>query len=142
MQKIGVIAAALALAVFVAACGGSSSSSSSTTASSSGGASSSSGGGGGGQTLDVSADPSGALAYQQKSLTAKPGETTVDFTNDSSLGHDVAIEDSSGKTIAQTNVVTQGKASTDVNLKPGKYTFYCTVDSHRQAGMEGTLTVK
>ena len=29
-----------------------------------------------------------------------------------------------------------------VNLKPGKYTFLCTVPGHAQAGMKGTLTVK
>ena len=29
-----------------------------------------------------------------------------------------------------------------LNLKPGNYTFYCSVPGHRQAGMEGTLVVK
>jgi uncharacterized cupredoxin-like copper-binding protein len=28
------------------------------------------------------------------------------------------------------------------SLKPGSYTFYCTVDGHEAAGMKGTLTIK
>ena len=40
-------------------------------------------------------------------------------------------------------VVGQGGTSTvTAKLKPGTYTFYCSVDGHEAAGMKGTLTVK
>ena len=35
-----------------------------------------------------------------------------------------------------------GSQSKKIDLKPGKYTFYCSITGHRAQGMEGTLTVK
>ena len=67
---------------------------------------------------------------------------TVDFTNSSPVPHDVAIEDESGETIAETETIAEGSDSTTAELEPGTYTFYCSVPGHRQGGMEGTLTVK
>jgi plastocyanin len=93
-------------------------------------------------TLDFEADPSGNLAFTTDTATSKAGKVTVDFTNSSPVPHDVAIEDSNGETIGETEVIAEGSDSTTVNLKPGEYKFYCTVPGHRQAGMEGTLTVK
>jgi plastocyanin len=93
-------------------------------------------------TLDFEADPSGALAFTTDSATAKAGEVTINFTNSSPVPHDVAIEDSSGETIAETETLAEGSDSTTADLKPGEYTFYGSVPGHRQGGMEGTLTVK
>jgi plastocyanin len=98
-------------------------------------------GGGGGGTIRVSADPGGDLAFVQKSLTAKPGRNTIIFTNPASVPHDVKVE-RDGDEIGGTEVVTDGTARATVQLDPGRYTFFCSVPGHRQAGMEGPLTVK
>ena len=91
-------------------------------------------------TLKLAANPAGQLAYDTKALTAKAGKVTIDFSNASPIEHDVAI--AQGSSIAgQTPIFTGGSKSLTLNLKPGKYSFFCTVPGHRQAGMEGTLTV-
>ncbi len=99
-------------------------------------------GGGSASTLKFEADPNGDLAYTTTSATAKAGKVTVDFDNPQSLTHDVAIESSSGEEVGGTELIADGSDSTTVELEPGTYTFYCSVPGHREAGMEGTLTVK
>jgi len=91
-------------------------------------------------TLDLAADPS-AIAYDQTELSAKAGKVTIDFTNPSPLEHNVVIEQN-GKELAGFEPIAEGEESETANLKPGTYTFYCSVPGHREAGMEGTLTVK
>jgi plastocyanin len=93
-----------------------------------------------GATLKVTADPTGQLKYEEKSLTAKAGKVTIEFDNPSPVDHDVTITAGQGK-LGGTKTAADGKVSAVVDLKPGDYTFYCSVDSHRQAGMEGKLTV-
>ncbi|HSS04310.1 MAG TPA: plastocyanin/azurin family copper-binding protein [Solirubrobacterales bacterium] len=97
---------------------------------------------GGGSTVDFEADPSGELAYTTTEASAKAGQVKIDFKNPQGLTHDVAIEDSSGEEVGKTELIAKGETSTNVNLKPGTYTYFCTVPGHREAGMEGTLTVK
>ncbi len=96
----------------------------------------------GGSTVNFEANPEGMLMFEEKSVTAKAGTDTIDFKNPASIPHSVAIEDSGGKQIAETETISEGETTTTAKLEPGTYTFYCTVPGHRQAGMEGTLTVK
>jgi len=93
-----------------------------------------------GSQLKLAANPAGQLAYTTKQLSAKAGKVTIDFTNASPIEHDVAIAQGSS-VVGQTPVFTGGSKTLTVTLKPGTYTFYCTVPGHRAAGMEGTLTV-
>lgn len=148
MKKVAVAFALILASIALVACGSSSDDSSSTSETSSqSGAATSPGAeaegksAGSATAVDFEAAPSG-LSYTSDTATAKAGDVTIDFTNPQPLAHDVAIEDAGGKTVGKTDLVTEGSGSAVVNLKPGEYTFYCTVPGHREAGMEGTLTVK
>lgn len=143
-------AAMASLGVAVAGCGSSSKSKSDTSAASSAPATStpttttSSGSGGtsagAASTVPISADPSGALAFTKSAATAKAGTVTLAMSNPASLQHGIAIEGNGVSKIGP--IVSQGATSkVTVTLKPGTYTFYCPVPGHRQAGMQGTLTV-
>ena len=90
--------------------------------------------------LQLAADPSGQLRYNRKALKGSAGKVTIDFTNASAVGHDVTIAQGPTK-IGGTKVIMKAKASVTVDLKPGKYVFYCSVPGHRQGGMQGTLAI-
>ena len=156
-KQSALLLSAAVLALGVAACGGSS------------GSSSSSGGGhlrlrsdllgGGGHrherghvkrggrrrrvsNLAIAANPSGQLAYDKKTLSAKAGKVTITMTNMSSLGHNITIQQgTSGSVLGATPTFTGGTKSVTVNLKAGTYTFFCSVPGHRAGGMVGTLSV-
>jgi plastocyanin len=154
MKKLAaLLVLALASAALVA-CGGSDNTTTTTSSSTSSGGEANGGaaaggaketgggGGGGGSTVAFEADPGGELAYTATEASAKAGKVTIDFNNPQGLTHDVAIEDSGGETVGKTDLVAGEETSATVDLKPGTYTFYCSVPGHREAGMEGTLTVK
>jgi uncharacterized cupredoxin-like copper-binding protein len=97
--------------------------------------------GGGGSTLKLSADPGGNLKFDKSSLSAKAGKVTLAMSNPASVPHAIAVK-GSGVTKAGDTVGNGGTSTISVDLKPGKYEFYCPVPGHEQAGMKGTLTVK
>ncbi|HEY6636912.1 MAG TPA: plastocyanin/azurin family copper-binding protein [Solirubrobacterales bacterium] len=99
-------------------------------------------GGGAAETLDVSSPADGALVFQPDGLTAKPGNLTVDYDNPSQVPHSIAIATANGNVLGETQPSTNGVETLQIpDLTPGKYVFYCTVPGHREAGMEGNLTV-
>jgi plastocyanin len=129
------IALVLAAGVLTAAgCGGDDNGG---TSSSSG--SSSSSGGGGGQTLTVTADPGGQIAWDKSELSAKAGKVTLKIVNESSIPHAIEVEGNGVEEESKT--VTGGNAEVTVDLKPGEYEYYCPVGNHKQT-MKGTLTVQ
>jgi plastocyanin len=97
-------------------------------------------GGGAGTTLELAADPGGALSFDQTELTASAGEVTINLTNAAQIPHNVAVEGNGVDEVSET--VTAGDTSLTLTLEPGEYTFYCAVPGHREGGMEGTLTVE
>ena len=93
-----------------------------------------------GNVVSLMANPTGALMYTASTATAKAGKVTIKFTNHAPLGHDVVLSQGT-KILGQTPVIDHKTATFTVTLKPGKYTYYCSVPGHRAAGMQGALTV-
>jgi plastocyanin len=98
------------------------------------------GGGGGGEQVEVSSPADGALKFDQSELTAPAGEVTFNYSNPSQVPHAFEVEGNGVE--EETETITEGEDSVTVQLEAGEYVYYCPVGSHRQAGMEGTLTVE
>jgi plastocyanin len=142
--KALVVLGALALSLTaVAGCGGDDNNDNATTTAttSTTGTETQPSGGGAAQTLKISADPSGALKFNTQRLSAKPGTVTIKMDNPSPVQHAVSIL---GNGVSENgNTVGQGGVSTvTAKLSAGRYDFYCPVDGHKQAGMNGRLIVK
>jgi plastocyanin len=94
-----------------------------------------------GGALQIDADPTGQLKFLASSATATAGTVTLKMANKSSVPHDIAVTGNGVDQIGQ--IVQNGGTSTvTVKLAPGTYTFYCSVPGHKDAGMQGKLTVK
>jgi plastocyanin len=134
-MSAGIVLAAATLAL--GACGGDDESESSSTPESTPTEAATKASGG---TLAIAAPSDGSLKFTKSSWTADAGKVKIDFDNPSTVPHAVEIEGNGVE--KETKTVTEAKADVTVDLKPGTYEIYCPVGNHRQAGMEGTLTVK
>src|SRR6202035_3595176 len=92
-------------------------------------------------SLNLIANPGGMLSYDAKRLSARAGSVSITLTNNAPLEHNVTV--AQGATVLGSSpTFAGGRRTLTLKLKPGTYTFYCSVPGHRQAGMEGTLSVQ
>jgi uncharacterized cupredoxin-like copper-binding protein len=128
-----------AIAVPMVGCGGSSddnsTSNAATPATTTGGVAAGAGG-----TVDLSATD---FKFDPSDPTVKSGNVRFNLKNDGQVTHSLEIEDVNGQDVELEGDVSPGSSGTlTANLKPGTYEFYCPVDSHKEMGMEGEITVK
>lgn len=99
---------------------------------------------GGGDSQDAGASTvavtgTDGLQFEPSSLTASAGTLTVELTAEPGVEHTFVIEE-----LDDTEVVAAAPGETatgTIDLNADSYTFYCSVEGHRSAGMEGELTV-
>jgi plastocyanin len=94
-------------------------------------------------TLNLKAVEKGGLKFSKKTLHASGGKVTIVMRNPKGnhFPHAIAVE---GKGLEKKGkVVTAGGVSrVTLTLKKGRtYEFYCPVGKHKQAGMNGKITV-
>jgi uncharacterized cupredoxin-like copper-binding protein len=128
-----------AIAVPVVGCGGSSDDDTTSNAATQA-STTASGGGGAGGSVDLTATD---FKFDPSDPTVKSGEVTFNLKNDGQTQHSLEIEDVNGEDVEIEGDVSPGSSGTlKANLKPGTYEFYCPVDSHKEMGMTGEITVK
>jgi mono/diheme cytochrome c family protein len=83
------------------------------------------------------------LAYVTNAATAKAGPLTIRSPNPSGTPHNIALEGPGlGSDIIGKVVTDGGVSEIEADVKKGEYKFFCTVEGHREGGMEGTLSVE
>jgi len=95
---------------------------------------------GGGSTVDVSETD---FKLNPSDPTVKAGQVAFDVSNDGQTVHNLEVEGPNGDQALGSDLSAGQSGVLTVDLsKPGKYEFYCPVDSHKQMGMEGEITVR
>jgi uncharacterized cupredoxin-like copper-binding protein/mono/diheme cytochrome c family protein len=78
------------------------------------------------------------IGWREKELTIGTGPQVIAITNTGASLHDFTIDELGIKVDLPAGQTT----NVEIDAPAGTYTFYCSIPGHRQAGMEGTLTVE
>jgi plastocyanin len=76
-------------------------------------------------------------AYSSTALTARSGQISVYVTNQDLFWHTFTID----KLGVNLQLAVGSHRRISFSAPAGSYTFYCQIPGHRQAGMQGTITV-
>ncbi len=88
----------------------------------------------GAATLTVTAKE---FSFAPEALTAR-SDFTLTLNNAGAMQHDIRVED----TDIMVEAAPGKSATTEAHLEAGTYTIFCSIPGHRDAGMEGSLTVQ
>jgi plastocyanin len=80
-----------------------------------------------------------SFAFDPDEITVMAGEDIAIVLTSDDLLHDFTIDELDVHVAAEADETAEGGLQAD---EPGRYTYYCTVEGHRAAGMEGTLIVE
>src|SRR3954454_4887964 len=92
--------------------------------------------------VHVTADPKGALKWDQTTYQAQAGNVTFVVTNTSPTIHNFAVMGNGVNAISKNFRGQNAQMLSLPNLAPGEYMIVCTVPGHREAGMVAKLIVK
>jgi plastocyanin len=90
----------------------------------------------GARRIEVSAR---SFEFEPDEITVATGEDIAIVLTSEDLLHDLAIDELDAHVAADAGETDVGGLRAE---EPGRYTYYCTVAGHREAGMEGTLIVE
>jgi plastocyanin len=82
------------------------------------------------------------FSYTLSRLKVPAGQATIELVNFGQDPHDLRVQHVGARHIAGFPVVAPGAhADLTLTLRPGRYSFWCSIANHRQLGMRGTLVV-
>jgi plastocyanin len=100
---------------------------------------------GGGTTFVGVRNGSSEFSFLLTRTKVKPGPAIIQYTNTGEDPHDVKIQREGSDVIAELPETPSGEVNTFPEMKLKKsstYTLWCSLDGHREAGMEAVLKVR